>query len=89
MIWILFILNAIGVIDQLDKIIPQNYDNNIINTYSSQSNKILLNSSDNIKNMSPEELEKMKEDYKIVIRTNYYDEAFIKYIKIFLNFLLC
>ena len=74
------ITNAIGAIGQLDKIVPQNNeDNNIINTSSSQSNNILLDSNDNIKNIqSQEELDKLKDESETVVRTKQYTPEFIE-----------
>ena len=72
--------NAIGSIGQLDKIIPQNNDdNNIINTSSNQNNNILLNSNDDNQNIqSQEELGKLKDESETVVTTKHYNAEFIE-----------
>ena len=73
------ITNAMGAIGQLDKIIPQEDDNNIINTSSNQNNDILISSKDSSEIIqSKEELEKLKEESETVVRTKLYTAEFIE-----------
>ena len=71
------VTNAIGSIGGLDKIAPQENNDNVIDTSSNQnSNKILDDSTNKV--ISTEELEKLKDETETTVKTKVYDAQFIE-----------